>query len=70
MFSDGATSLGIEVFSASDLIKSGMLMSNASRNPNNPGEWDTTIQFRVDERSPEGRDLKALLEKAGVWFDT
>ena len=70
MYAEGSTSTGDRVLSITEVLKSGMLMSNATINRNNPGEWDTTVHFRVDESTVEGRALRCLLESAGVWFDS
>ena len=54
---------------SAELLKSGLLVSNAERASLADGEWNVTLHLRIDPQTGEGQDLKLLLEKSGVWFD-
>lgn len=62
-------STGVELFTLHALLKSGLIMSNASPNANNPQEWDIKLYLTADTSTQKGRELLDWMKQLGVWFE-
>ena len=68
MDSIGSTSSSVSEYFLEDLVKSRLVTSNASRNPDT-GDWDISLYLSVEPHSPRGKALLSFMRRIDVWMD-